>query len=82
MNRDRVIACMDAFLQDPSLPNAQALEVALDDLRRGPGGDYYGDLGDALAQYRPEGGEHLYSRSDLVPWVERARKRFRGETGA
>ena len=70
---------METFLDDPSLQNAQALEVALDPLADGdhPDAAYYDDLSSSLAQYRPEGGEGLYAREEMLRMVQRARDKLR-----
>jgi hypothetical protein len=76
--RSNVRKLMKAFLADPSITNAQALEVALDPLtaKDVEGSSTFDDLAGMLAQYRPEGGDHLYSSADLTPIVERALARL------
>lgn len=75
----RIAQIMETFLDDPSLQNAGTLEVALDPLAEGdhPDASYYEDLSGSLAQYRPEGGEGLYAREEMLRVVQRARDRLR-----
>lgn len=69
---------MKDFLADPSLVNARAIESGLVELAD-TGADErlaFDDLASQLAQYRPEGGDSLYSAAEMRPIVARALSRL------
>ena len=66
---------MLTFLRDPSIANADALRLAIEVLARGERADawFFADLASDLANYRPDGGELLFARREmLLPRVHAA----------
>lgn len=85
---DALAARMERFAsgQDCSLAAANVIEGEIAIIF--PEDDELQELAEDLAQYQPEGGDHLYSEADLRPrmikWCEAVQRRFgacRSETG-
>lgn len=72
-NRHYARWTMREFLADPSVENAKQLESALDPFVGVPDyGPIVVYLFSKLDKYRPDGGEGLYGREDLIPAIKAA----------
>jgi hypothetical protein len=70
-----LVARMEQFASgtDVSLVAANAIESAI--ILLFPEDEELQELADLLAQYRPGGGDHLYSEAEMRPWVAAGRER-------